>query len=119
MPSGMLEVLPNELTPLGHVTRAGGLGPSADHSGTSFARHIHRPFDPAGRSDDDDQLRRCAAWQIDASSPVPDNVSKKSVHHRFIANSPVIEPTGEKGFGPAVQQTLKRGQKNVRRLGFG
>jgi hypothetical protein len=47
MPSGMLEVLRNELKPLDHVTRAGGLGPSADQSGTSFASHIHKPFQQA------------------------------------------------------------------------
>src|ERR1700745_2411188 len=96
----------------GRLPRAGG------SSGASFSSRTRRPFHNRGISDSDVHCRQCAAKRNGAYNPDEGATSRISRAH-LIPVLPLIKPTGEKGFMLIAQQSLQRGQENLRWLRLG
>src|SRR5450755_3326365 len=89
-----------------------------DQSVSSSSSHTRKPFHKRGMSDSADHWHRCAAMRTDASTRLRATVSRTSLPYSLVPILPEIEPTAKEWFGFAVEQGLKPGQKNIRRLGL-
>jgi len=99
-----------------HAIRV-GRPPARGPSGAWFPSRIRKPFRTSGRSDNRARSRQCVAMRSGAGNLGEEATSRISRAH-LIPVLPLVEPTGEKGFVLFAQQTLQRGQENVRWLGF-